>query len=86
MPSTSTQSEKNFAIDWKAKIGGHKVTRTLIYRAHVQPTRHLSYNLAKADAQNYAKTALLQSIVVLGVRGVGRKGLYSTKDRIGYSN
>lgn len=86
MASTSTENKKNFAIAWKAKIGGHKKQRTLVVKAYIQPTRHLAYALAKEDANRYAKGSVVREVVVLNVQGVARDSYYSTHESPGFSN
>lgn len=86
MGNENETAKKTWLIDWRAKIGNRRVTGTVRMKAYVQPTRHLSYSIARDAAAAYANHRSVQSLVVLGVGGLDRKPTYNTKEWIGYSN
>jgi len=86
MSNINETAKKTWLIDWRAKIGNTRVAGTVKMKAYVQPTRHLSYSIARDAAAAYANHRSVQSLVVLGVGGLGRKPMYNTREWIGYTN
>lgn len=86
MANINETAKKTWLIDWRADVGGHRVAGTVRYKAYVQPTRHLSYSIARDAALAYAKRTNLGSLTVLGVGGLGRKPTFNTREWIGYTN